>query len=223
MTTALAWKWAQRDYRAWKALGPGGLPSSPRGWLTTTRFRLRKTDPFDVTGYGTDRPTTPLLHTLPRREGPRPSIGHWPVPHRPLDQGTGTTMRTALDASFAETVTANSGFLTMRRSVLEGHCDAVALTDHASAPPELRATRGEIAHVHPGDGSMHMILAAPDARAVIDGSWGERHPLGGVVPPLPSTYLLIYPPRDPTELAVVTGILEAAVRNAAAGEVPAQR
>ncbi|GAA3289350.1 hypothetical protein GCM10020295_01040 [Streptomyces cinereospinus] len=124
-------------------------------------------------------------------------------------------MHTALDAAFADLVSAHPAFLTTRRSVLEGHCDAMALRDHATAPVDLRTTQGEIAHVHPGDGSLHMILAASDARAVIEGAWGERHPLAGVVPQLPSTYLLVYPPRDEEELKIVTGILEAAVRNAA--------
>ncbi|MFB9466604.1 luciferase domain-containing protein [Streptomyces cinereospinus] len=213
--TALAGAWARRDYRAWRALGPGGLPSTPRGWLTTTRLRLRKAAPLDVTGYGEHKPTTPLLSGLPRRHGPRPRIGPWPIPHRPVDQRISTAMHTALDAAFADLVSAHPAFLTTRRSVLEGHCDAMALRDHATAPVDLRTTQGEIAHVHPGDGSLHMILAASDARAVIEGAWGERHPLAGVVPQLPSTYLLVYPPRDEEELKIVTGILEAAVRNAA--------
>ena len=38
--------WAVADYRKWRALGPGGLPSTWRGWLTTTRLRLQMRDPL---------------------------------------------------------------------------------------------------------------------------------------------------------------------------------
>jgi hypothetical protein len=60
--------------------------------------------------------------------------------------------------------------------------------------------------VHPSDGSTHMILSASDAKTVIDRGWGERHPLAGVLPGLPETNLLIYPPRTAGELAVAARI-----------------
>ena len=40
--------WAMWDYARWRSLGPGGLPANVRGWLTTTRLRLRALDPLDV-------------------------------------------------------------------------------------------------------------------------------------------------------------------------------
>lgn len=33
LASAAAWAW--RDYHAWLALGEGGLPANPRGWLHT--------------------------------------------------------------------------------------------------------------------------------------------------------------------------------------------
>ncbi|MFJ9173683.1 luciferase family protein [Streptomyces sp. NPDC102360] len=215
---AAASTWVRRDYRAWKTLGVGGLPHSPRGWLTTTCLRLKTIDPLDVTGYGDDgdgRRTTGRLAELTYRNGPRPSVGHWPIPHRPVDQSVGTAMRHALEAVFGDAVAAHANIATWQRSRLEGHCQAITLVDHETAPTDIRATRGEIAHIHPGDGSMHLVLAAPDARAVIEKSWGERHPLAGATPQLPATYLLLYPPRDTAELEAVAGILDAAVRHAA--------
>jgi len=50
---------------------------------------------------------------------------------------------------------------------------------------------------------MHMIFGPSDARTVIEKGWGERHPLSGVYPGLPVTYLMIYAPRDQEEVAMV--------------------
>jgi len=119
---ALAGTWARRDYRAWLALGEGGLPLNPKGWLITSYLRLRKADP-----------SRPRCTT--RRSG------------RP-------------------------------------------------APPPTSA---------------HSHLSAADAARILDAGWGERHPLAGVRPELPSTYVYVYPPRDEAELAVVAQLLDAAI------------
>ena len=42
---------------------------------------------------------------------------------------------------------------------------------------------------------------------------GERHPLTGVLPELPSTYIYVYPPRDEVELAIVAQLLNAAIEH----------
>jgi len=81
----LAAGWVVRDYRGWLALGTGGLPHTPRGWLTMAVLRARawRVDPLDTTAFvGTGHLTGPL----PNRPGRRPTVAGYPIPHRQLDQ-----------------------------------------------------------------------------------------------------------------------------------------
>jgi hypothetical protein len=48
---------------------------------------------------------------------------------------------------------------------------------------------------------------------VIEKGWGERHPLAGVRLNLPDTYLMIYAPRDTSELEVMQQLVRAAIQN----------
>lgn len=220
---ALAGAWARRDYQRWLALGEGGLPSNPMGWLMTSYLRLRKADPTSTAIYTAElgRPGAEAhLGPLPRRRGPRPTIAPWPVPHRQLDQFAPLGMRTALDGVFADAVRRHAGTVHMRRSHFETHNPAVTLRDPDAGHPHARLGEGETAHVHPGDGSMHMIFSAADAATILDAGWGERHPLAGVRPELPSTYVYVYPPRDEAELAVVAQLLDAAIAHMAAAPPP---
>jgi hypothetical protein len=53
-------------------------------------------------------------------------------------------------------------------------------------------------------------LARADAAQAIDKGWGELHPLAGRTAGLPATYVLLYSPRNPSEVAVVEQLLNAA-------------
>lgn len=209
--------WAYRDYQAWLALGPGGLPYNAGGWMQANWLRLRARDPID-TGIYAAKIGTPgdcaSIGDLPPREGPRPHIGRHPVPHRQLDQLPGPDMKQRIAALFDETVSRRRDEVGYQLSHAEKRHPAVTLRQAARAPDAVE-THGEVAHVHPSDGSMHMILSASDARTVIDRGWGERHPLAGVLPGLPDTYLLIYPPRTAGELAITARILDGAVAHMA--------
>ena len=83
--------------------------------------------------------------------------------------------------------------------------------------------QGEIAHIHPSDGSMHMTLSPSDAKTVIEAGWGELHPLAGLNEGLPATYIMIYSPRSTEENAVIERILKAAVEYAAGPLLKEQR
>ena len=48
-------------------------------------------------------------------------------------------------------------------------------------PAMMPITHAEIGHMHPTDGSMHMILSPSDAKVVIESGWGELHGLAGQV------------------------------------------
>ena len=66
---------------------------------------------------------------------------------------------------------------------------------------------GEFAHLHPAhDGNLHLALPAPLAADAVAKGWAVAHPLAGIR--LARGMVLVYGPRDATELATVTGIVE---------------
>lgn len=208
VVTAAGAIWAVKDYRAWVALGKGGLPANVFGWAVASYFRLRRNDPLDVstladTGSGT-------LSDILGRNGSRPRMAAWPIPNRQLDQPIDAAMRTRLSAAFDAQADRRRDLLEYRLSHFEKRNAALTLLDAVPHRADAIKSRGEIAHMH-DDGSMHMIFSEADAVAVIERGWGERHPSIGVLPALPPTYLYVYPPRDATELAVVERLLEASV------------
>jgi len=211
---AAAGAWVYRDFQKWLALGPGGLPYNFNGWMTATWMRLQKCDPLDVLCLQ-DLPGAPddvaCLSNLPVRRGPRPSVGVHPVPHRQLNQLPGDDMKLRIEALFDASVRHEADLVEYQLSYFEKRNRAVTLRDPEQGHADAQASRGEIGHVHPSDGSMHMILSRADARTVIEYGWGERHPLAGIMLALPATYLLIYPPRDADELDVTRQILDAAI------------
>lgn len=206
---------AYRDYRNWLALGKGGLPSNLRGWLLVTRMRFQKKDPLEVKMYTPEIGSADdhsYLGDLPRRNGPRPDIAPWPIPHRQLNQFIATGMREKLDAAFDNAVSANAGLVHYKMSFFEKHSPAVTLCHPECGHTHAIAGQGETAHIHPGDGSMHMIFSVTDATKVIQSGWGERHPLSGAAMNiLPNTYLYVYPPRDDAELEIVERLLAASI------------
>ncbi|MGH3420329.1 MAG: hypothetical protein ACRDOD_12165, partial [Streptosporangiaceae bacterium] len=67
---------------------------------------------------------------------------------------------------------------------------------------------GEFAHLHPShDGSLHLVLPIPLARDALTKGWGVAHPLAGIR--LTPGMVMIFGPRDATELDIVTAIVRA--------------
>lgn len=201
----LAAAWVVRDYRGWLALGPGGLPHTPRGWLVMAVLRARtwRVDPFGTTGLtGTGH----LGDPLPVRAGPRPMVAHYPIPHRQLDQFPEPGFVSALTiAAFVGT----RQTLTKRRSYFEKHNDAAFTAPGLPVHADGEISGGEIGHVH-ADGSLHVVLAPADAAAAIERGWGQLHPASGRAAGLPATYVLVYAPRNSDEVAVAERLLDAA-------------
>jgi Family of unknown function (DUF5519) len=201
----LAAAWVVRDYRGWLALGPGGLPPTPRGWLTMAVLRALtwRVDPFATRGVTGIRH---LTDPLPVRAGPRPAVAHYPIPHRQLDQFPDRGFTTTLTvASFV----GSRPDLTVRQSYFEKHNDAAFAALELPVHADGQVSGGEIGHIH-ADGSLHAVLAATDAATAIEHGWGQLHPAAGRAAGLPSTYVLLYSPRNPDEVAVVERLLDAA-------------
>src|SRR5882757_1897368 len=208
----LAGAWVARDYRGWVALGPGGLPHTARGWCTMAVLRARawRFDPFDTTGLTGGGH---LTGRLPERSGPRPKVAHYPIPHRQLDQFPDPQFTSALTiASFVATRPA----LTMRQSYFEKHNDAAFASPEFPVHADGRISGGEIGHIH-ADGSLHLVLAPADAAQAVEHGWGQLHPAEGRAAGLPPTYVLVYSPRDPGEVAVAERLLDAAAAHMTAG------
>ncbi len=207
--------WVARDYRAWRALGPGGLPHTARGWLKMTHWRLIAGDPLSLAAIEAEvgqRGDIDTLADLPERGRPRPAIAPHPVPHRQLDQHIPRPLRADHEAMFDRQVASHGETLHYAQSHFERHNQAITLRCPSAGHPLACSTCGEIAHIHPSDGSMHMILSPTDARRVVGRGWGERHGLAGKALGLPSTYLLIYAPQEAGDLTILDQILNASIQ-----------
>ena len=203
---------AIRDYAQWRSLGPGGLPANLGGWLSMTRFRWMAKDGLDVTpmmvsvGAVND---LPAWHDVRRRAGVRPTVSPYPIPHRQLDQLADVGMRSQLSELFDRIVDRHADRVLYALSHFEKRHPAITLKSAEGAVGA--GSHGEIAHIHPSDNSMHMVLSPSDAIAAIEMGWAQRHGLAGVAVGLPATYVMVYSPRNQEDLAVVERLLEAAI------------
>lgn len=224
---------AYQDYRSYVALGPHGLPATFWGWcqqLQMTRNARKDTTvpaPYDfrlAAGAHDGISFLPQAHAaaLSWRPGNMaPQIPGFVAPQRQVtDQATAATKQ-ALYRYLDALATANPKVLQIQTSVLEGPVPAMGLRGFAnmadrSRPSVLTATRGELCHIHPPDGSMHLILSLTDQKRVMELGWGRRHRLsgGGM---LPWNYTFIYAPRDQEEIKAWQGIVIAAARFCCAG------
>lgn len=121
----------------------------------------------------------------------------------------------------------NSEVLQIQTSVLEGPVPAMGLKSFkemvdGDKPAVSKGTRGETCHIHPPDGSTHLIMSLADQKRVIELGWGRRHRLsgGGM---LPWNYTFIYAPRNEDEMEAWKTIVVAAARFCCAdvGEIKA--
>jgi hypothetical protein len=129
------------------------------------------------------------------------------VPHRQLDQLPSDDQKRQGEAMIQGMASSAPGRFEIKKSVFEKRNDALFV--RAAGAGDGAMTKGEVGHMHPSDGSLHVIVGAVDARALIKAGWGQAHPLAGL-DNRPDGYLMIYAPRTPAELAVAKGILEAA-------------
>jgi hypothetical protein len=212
---------AYLDYRHYCSLGDHGLPGNFYGWrkqLQMSRKARKDTiipAPYNLDEvakeYGPHALTSFVEGPLLAREGVRPKIPGFVVPQRQITKIASPAMKERMFAYLESLVRANSTVLQSELSRLEGPVPAVQLLSFLIPPPFLKSTRGEITHIHPPDGSTHLVLSLEDSRFVIEKGWGQRHRLsgGGM---LPWSYTLVYAPRDEGEFDVWKGIVVAAAR-----------
>ncbi|PKS10468.1 hypothetical protein jhhlp_002219 [Lomentospora prolificans] len=201
------------DYRNYLNLGPGGVPSTFRGYLEVSWFRLWSLrDLFTPpTTNSTVTPPSGILkkQPLPHRAGPRPGVAGV-IPQRQLDQRGPDDIYMGLRQLVENLAAAHPTRLAADRSCFEKHSLGLF-----ARHPINETCQGEILHIHSSDRSMHMNLHPEDIKVVLEKGWGQRHPLAkkawfGPLP-VPETFVLIYAPRDEEELRIACRIIEAAV------------
>lgn len=218
---------AIRDYRLYLSYGPGGTPYNVVGWLVANLFRLLSREQFSTGPY--DNPNLPLAHESsflppsfpPKRISPRPRIGPHAVPQRQLSQLPDDEIREHLIQSFAllGKRAEEKGLVKIQQSKYERHHEAMFVAPTRKWNSIAEHTNGEITHVHAGrDGSIHVTLHPKDCKAVMEAGWGQRHPLSGVEMikklfgfSLPVNYVLIYAPRDRSEVVISLEIIKASI------------
>ncbi|KAL2113864.1 hypothetical protein VUR80DRAFT_1989 [Thermomyces stellatus] len=194
------------DYRNFLNLGPGGVPSTFRGYLTISWLRL-----FALRDPLSPPPSDPtrsphhgiLFRSLPSRKGPRPKVAGI-IPHRQLDQRGAKGACPSLRAALRSLAAAHPDTLATARSCFEKH--GLGLF---ARHPVNETCRGEILHIHDSDRAMHMNLHPEDIRAVLEGGWGERHPLARRYMHVNETFMLIYAPRGMFSLPPPSRVLRA--------------
>ncbi|ROV95212.1 hypothetical protein VMCG_08548 [Cytospora schulzeri] len=219
---------AYLDYRAYVALGPHGLPDTFWGWHKQLRMSLKSRKdttipaPYDLDSVAGphDReiflPKTAAEGLSWRPGNKAPHVPGFVAPQRQTDDIASGRTKKAMFGYLDALVAANPGALQTQTSVLEGPVPAVRMKGfesmpEASRPQVLARTRGEMCHIHPPDGSTHLLLSLADQKSVIELGWGRRHRLsgGGM---LPWNYTFIYAPRNEEEMAVWKRVVVAGAR-----------
>jgi hypothetical protein len=233
--------YALKSYRGYLALGPGGMPYNPLGWAIQGLLQLvaswdtrspgpfrkpRNQKPYEPHGM------TSFLHLasspeLPQRRGSRPDVPGYVAPQRQTTQQGAPEMRARMTAFLEAAAARNPGVLALRPSGLEGVGTPAVWLDLGSSaaagssnkplplPSYMRATKGELAHVHP-EASSHVTVSLADAEELTRKGWAERHRLSGVAG-IPLGYVMVYAPRDEAEFEVWKAVVRAGLLFVAAG------
>jgi len=150
------------------------------------------------------------LKTIPPRAGGRAKIMPRILPQRqfvePIDPSTHDRLMDLMRRLADE----HPELFEMKLSQAEGGtADGLYVRDEVvGMNHEVRETRRldkEIAHAHPSENSLHVWLSNLDARKVIEAGWGQRFPL----PMTPTGFIMVYAPRNSSEMDVVEDIVRA--------------
>jgi Family of unknown function (DUF5519) len=144
--------------------------------------------------------------SLPQRVGARPRTT--PTnPHTQLDQQP-TDLRWTEE--LARRAFALPGVVEEPSSISVPGARALVLAPReALGPPEAFLIDREFAHLHPDpDHSLHAMLPLEAVTEAVAKGWAEPHPvaLRGLIP---ANAVMLYAPRDETELDVIEGLVRA--------------
>ncbi|KAI0152956.1 hypothetical protein GGR57DRAFT_468434 [Xylariaceae sp. FL1272] len=209
------------DYRHYVSLGPHGLPDTAWGYYRQLRMRsvaapLSSTTipaPYDLTTASAALGPNALQSFLPplsHRSGTRPEICPFVAPQRQESQTATEVMKQRMNTYLDTLVSSNPSLYQRELSNLEGPVPAIQVLAHLHPPPCLKPTRGELIHIHPPDGSTHVVASLADSKTIIEKEWGQRHRLSAKM--LDWGYTLIYAPRDDDEFEVWKGIMGAVAK-----------
>ncbi|KAH7915649.1 hypothetical protein BJ138DRAFT_1109523 [Hygrophoropsis aurantiaca] len=202
------------NYRAFLALGRGGLPSNIFGWSLAMVAKPFGSETLSIAMYDGDPNKDFWLDEqhIPERRGDRPRTGWHFLPHRQTTKHPSDDVKERLKAMFYKHAAENPQLVEIAVSPHERMHDAMVISASRPSPHKVadHAMR-EIAHFHPEiDFSLHVTLSPKDCKLAIERGWGERHPLSGTIA-LPKEYLLVYAPRNDEELDVVERIVVATI------------
>ncbi len=147
---------------------------------------------------------TEVLGTLPARTGPRPRTGPMGA-HSQFDQNGSAEFGEQLwirMATLEDTYTGRSGISAPSTRAVH------LFPGLALGPPAAFIIGTEFAHLHAApDGSLHITLPGDAVSMAINLGWAELHPAArdGMRPP---TLVMIYAPRDETELEAIWTLVE---------------
>ncbi|TFK56899.1 hypothetical protein OE88DRAFT_1721975 [Heliocybe sulcata] len=204
VATLLGAVWTIRDYNAWISFGTGGTPPNLSGYWKITKLRLarlfsrrklRDPTPLDFKGPGPS-----FLDNIPQRKGGRPVILPRPLPQRQQPEPIPPVTKDRLMSLMNKMQSEYPELLVLKKSGTEGgSAEAIyAKPDLETLGPDTHVLKLELAHAHPQDASLHLLLSAVDAAKVIRAEWGERFPLH-------------YVPRNDAELDVIEKIVRASI------------
>lgn len=232
----------RNDYENFLRLGPGGIPSTPLGYCKTVwlgLFVLR--DPYKApVPRENEQPSHGVLQKapLPSRAGPRPVVVGI-APHRQIDQHGSSHCSNVLNRTLRRFVDENPDHFHISKSTLEKHGQAF----FAKSYGQDDLSRGEIAHIHEVDHSLHLNLHPDDIKETLEKGWGLRHPMawrwGPWKPRIGPNFVMIYGPRgmcndrlsslsyrrlltlsiDENEIGIVCRLIEAAAWSKTGKEV----
>lgn len=185
------------DYQNFLALGPGGTPSTFRGYLKISWLKLwTLRDPFKArTPDPNMLPPKGILarQPLPYRMGPKPHVVGI-APHRQIDQHGSPYCYRALQRTLEKLGLKNPKKFGTERSFIEKH--GLALF---ARHPIQTGYQGEVCHIHDAEYSMHMALHPDDSKEVLQKGWGQRHPLAWkwwfLRMPVAADFVMVYAPR----------------------------
>jgi phospholipase/carboxylesterase len=172
-------------------------------WISTRLTHLAAHGP--VTVGAPDGVTWPLPDgRLPTRSGGRPEVS-WTIPQQQLSQTAPADLQEELFARVSALPGTTVGSSQISVPGARGFIlDEPAGPNDAFLVPEA----AEYAHLHPTyDGSLHLALPPAQAADLVVQGWGAPHPWAGTR--LSPGFVMVFGPRTPAELEVVTAVVTA--------------